>query len=82
MNNIDIDISDLDWNLFEEQFQISKDDVIEVKNIFRHVCRLFVNKSDLELWNEKYSNFENVKVNIYEIYKDKYNNKKWLMVRT
>jgi hypothetical protein len=49
-----------------------------VKNIFRHICRLFVLKTDLNLWNEKptyyeLDNLKNVKVNYYHIT----NKKKW-----
>ncbi len=72
------EITDLDWNLFEEKYNIQKTEIIEVDNVFRHMCRLFVLKSDLNLWNEKptcnkLDNLKNVKVNFYRIT----NEKKW-----
>ncbi len=68
------EITDLDWNLFEEKYNIQKTDVVEVTNIFRHICRLFVLKNDLNLWNEKrnnWENFKNVNVNYYHITNEK-----------
>ena len=59
------EITDLDWNLFEEKYNISKREIVEVPNIFRHICRLFVRKTDLNLWNAKRE--ENVKINFYHI---------------
>lgn len=64
-------IEEKDWATFEEEYSILRTEVVEVKNVFRHICRLFVLKSDLSLWNEKIceGNFEKIKVNYYEIKK-------------
>jgi hypothetical protein len=70
MSHCHIELTDLDWNLFEGKFNILRTDVVEVPNIFRHICRLFVLKIDLNLWNEKKANKEkcmNVEINYYEI---------------
>lgn len=53
------EVTELDWNLFETKFNILRSDVIEVNNIYRHICRLFVNKNDLQLWNDIQSNRDN-----------------------
>lgn len=70
------EITDLDWNLFEEKYNISKTEMVEVTNIFRHMCRLFVLKTDLNLWNTIRENgkfFINGKINYYHIT----NKKEW-----
>jgi hypothetical protein len=64
------EITDLDWNLFEEKYNIPRTETVEVTNIFRHICRLFVLKTDLDLWNTKWANWEkfiNVEINYYHI---------------
>lgn len=64
------EIADLDWNLFEEKYNILRTEMVEVTNIFRHICRLFVLKNDLNLWNTKRTNpenFINVEINYYHI---------------
>jgi len=46
------EITDLDWTHFENQFtDITRADVIEVSNFFRHQCRIFILKNMLEQWN-------------------------------
>jgi len=46
------EITDLDWRQFETQFtDITRADVIEVSNFFRHQCRIFILKNMLEQWN-------------------------------
>jgi len=46
------EITDLDWKHFENQFpDITRADVIEVSNFFRHQCRIFILKTMLEQWN-------------------------------
>lgn len=42
-----------DWNLFEETFNISRSNVVEVNNVFRYICRLYVHKNDVQLWNNR-----------------------------
>jgi hypothetical protein len=55
-------VTDLDWELFEQQFNIPRTDVIEVNNIYRHVCKLFIlKKTDLQLWKDKNN------VTVYEL---------------
>lgn len=64
------EITDLDWNFFEETYNIPRTEIVEVTNIFRHICRLFVLKTDLNLWNTKrtnWENFRNVEINYYHI---------------
>lgn len=39
------------WRAFEDKYNISMNDVIEIPNYFRHVCRLYIHKKDLERWN-------------------------------
>ena len=46
------EITDLDWIQFETQFtDITRADVIEVSNFFRHQCRIFILKNMLDQWN-------------------------------
>lgn len=45
------EIADLTWNSFEETYNIPRTEIVEVSNIFRHICRLFVHMDDLELWD-------------------------------
>ena len=45
------EITHLDWIQFETQFtDITRADVIEVSNFFRHQCRIFILKNMLEQW--------------------------------
>ncbi len=63
------EITDLDWNLFEEKYNISRTEIVEVNNIYRTVCRLFVHKPDLNLWKEKTKNweqFKHIEINFYK----------------
>lgn len=47
-------VSDMDWELFEQQFKsVKRTDVIEVPNIFRHMCKLYVKVEDKEKWNSR-----------------------------
>lgn len=59
MSHLYFDATDLDWELFENQFNIPRSNVVEVNNIYRHICKLYVMKDDLELWNDIRSNKEN-----------------------
>lgn len=68
------ELNDLHWNMFEEKFSMPKTDVTEVNNIFRHICRLYVANSDLELWNSK---TKNVEIYIYETRTEKDKNLGW-----
>lgn len=45
-----------DWKIFESKFNVSKEDVVQVKNIFRHHCKLYIFKSDVIYWDQKYVN--------------------------
>jgi hypothetical protein len=51
-----IDISDLDWNLFENKFGISRNDVVKVKNRFRSQCVIYVHKNNLQNWTHMLEN--------------------------
>lgn len=50
------EITDSDWDAFESKFKVSRSTVVEVRNCFRHVCKIYVNQDDLQLWNEVLSN--------------------------
>lgn len=43
---------DVDWESFEQKFNISRDDVEEVKNIYRMVAKVYVLKHNLEMFYE------------------------------
>lgn len=45
------EVTDLDWESFENEFGLIRTDVSEVKNIFRHICKLYVHNDDVQLWN-------------------------------
>jgi hypothetical protein len=46
------EITHLDWIQFETQFtDITRADVIEVSNFFRHQCRIFILKNMIDQWN-------------------------------
>lgn len=66
------EISNFDWELFEEKYNIPRTKMVEVTNIFRHICRLFVLETDVNLWNTKKNNLENVEINYYHITDKKY----------
>jgi len=53
------EVTDLDWELFEDKFNILRSNVVEVKNMFRTICKLYVINDDLQLWNDIRSNPEN-----------------------
>lgn len=60
--------TNLDWELFEDKFNILRSNVVEVKNIFRHMCRLYVIADHLQLWNDIQSNPENkTEITYYEL---------------
>ena len=59
-----LEITNMDWIEFEKKFNISRTDVIEIKNIFRHVCKLFILKTDETLWN---CNQRNQEIMLYEL---------------
>ena len=79
------EIDDLDWNSFEEKYNILRTEMVEVPNTFRHICRLFVSKYDLDAWNvlkydldswnKRRDNFTNVEINYYHINEQKKWNK-------
>ena len=62
------EITDSEWDSFEAKFNILRTDVVEVANIFRSPGRIFVLRTNLELWNQKKANreqFRNVPVTFY-----------------
>lgn len=76
------EITDEHWALFEQTFGLSRTDVVGVRNIFRHRCKLFVHKNDLDKWNYKYEDWNertDVRFNVYEIMFKSNGNHKWLM---
>ncbi len=54
-------ITDLDWVDFEKRFSINRADVVEIKNMYRHPCKLFVRKEHLDEWKN------NLNIDIFEI---------------
>ena len=58
------EVSDLDWELFEKKFNITKTEVIEIKNIFRHICRLYVLKNYLQILNDS-ENKKDIEIILY-----------------
>lgn len=47
-----VDRLDVNWELFEQKFNISRDDVEEVKNIYRMIAKVYVLKNNLEMFYE------------------------------
>ena len=46
------EITHNDWLMFEREFpNVTRNDVIEVTNIFRNPCRIFILKSLIYQWN-------------------------------
>jgi hypothetical protein len=45
-----ITVTDSDWDLFEEHFNILRNDMVEVPNRYRHVCKLYVKKEQIDLY--------------------------------
>jgi hypothetical protein len=77
------EITDEYWSLFEQTFNIDRSDVVNVRNHFRHECKLFVHKDDLDAWNYKREDWNartDVVVNYYEIMFFRTNgNHKWIL---
>lgn len=72
-----IELTDADWISFENTFCIEKTSLIEVKNLFRHMCRMFITTSNIELWNKKTTNWDkysDIHIEYFHITKDK----KWV----
>ncbi len=68
------EISEDNWKSFEEIFEnISKKDVIEINNIYKHVCRLFIDKKNLEILYKKRENREKYIDEQVFVYELKYN---------
>ena len=44
--------TDADWDLFETKYNIQRNDMAEVPNVYRSINKLFVKKDDLDLYNE------------------------------
>lgn len=73
-----LEVTDLYWDKFEEEFNIPRSNVVRVKNLFRHICQLYVMKNDLELWNEVQTNKENkTEITYYEFTYCSTHNHKW-----
>jgi hypothetical protein len=46
------EITNEDWLNFENEFtNVTRNDVIEVSNIFRHPCRIFIQRTLISQWN-------------------------------
>jgi hypothetical protein len=76
------EISDEQWILFEQTFNVAKTDVVNVRNHFRHKCQLFVHKDDLNAWNYKCEDWNgrtDVGFNYYEIMFKRDGNDKWIL---
>jgi len=50
----------VDWETFEEKFNISRDDVIRVPNIFRCICKLYILKNHVTMFHENLLDNENL----------------------
>jgi hypothetical protein len=59
---------DIDWNAFEDTFQLSQKDVTEVSNMFRHICRLFVKNDDLSTFNQLKNSRNHSDANLNQMY--------------
>ena len=44
--------TDVDWIFFETKYNIQRNDMVEVPNVYRSINKLFVKKVDLDLYNE------------------------------
>lgn len=67
-----------DWEAFEHIFNLSREDVVQVKNIFRHPCKLYVLKTDAVNWDwEQNINDDKINVYFYHLGLDAKNNKFW-----
>jgi hypothetical protein len=67
------EITDSDWTQFENIYtDITRSDVIEVPNFFRHQCRIFILKTMIEQWNN-----DDQMVSYYHVTK-KDNECKWI----
>lgn len=70
------------WTLFEQTFNIARTDVVNVKNIYKHRCKLFVHKDDLDAWNYKREDWKgrkDVGFNYYEIMFKHDGNHRWIL---
>jgi hypothetical protein len=57
-----------EWNTFEHLFSIPRSEMVEVKNVYRTLCNLYVKKTDLQLWENKQQNremYKNIEVVSY-----------------
>ena len=76
------EITDEYWQLFEHTFNIRRDEVVSVRNIFKHKCKLFVHKDDVDVWNYKCEDWNgrtNVGFKYYEIAFKSNGNHKWVL---
>ena len=65
--NYNMELTDNDWNEFEQKFnEISRNDVVNVQNIFRSPEKLFVRQDDLEQWNQ--NNRSGLTIYSYRLY--------------
>jgi hypothetical protein len=72
------DITDLDWNLFEEKYNISRTEMVEIDNIYNNKSTYIVHKNDLNLWNELIKNPEQSKNTEMTLYEIEITDKKWI----
>jgi len=47
------EIANVDWNSFESMFNISRDDVVEVKNIYLMKCKVYLRIEDVKQFLNK-----------------------------
>ena len=59
--------TDLVWESFENEFHVPRSNVVEVNGIFRHPCRLYVDKDDLKLWDDRHNPENADKISYYEL---------------
>jgi hypothetical protein len=73
-----INITDLDWNLLETKYNVSLTNIIEVQNIFKPDCNIFIPSDCLHLWNNYLHNNNNnsKKINIAYEFTETH---KWIM---
>ncbi len=53
-----MNIDETDWKLFEDTYSMPRTDVVEVRNIFKHRCKIFVQKEDVGIWNYMINNMK------------------------
>lgn len=57
---MNIEITDFDWLNFEKNYMVSRYELVELENIYRHPCRIFVKKSDLPIYEKLHKDLEKI----------------------